>query len=119
MGGDQCVEQGTVIGGDDGGFIVLQAVVELFIDAFEQLDVAHALGGAVIQRGAQGDGAGAAEVGTDVTEGDHGGHPGDPDFVRGLVHLPGFIECDKAHDQDQGAQQGKYAGSANADLHIP
>jgi len=94
-------EQGAIICGDDGVLVVLEAPAELFVDALEHVDVARTLVGVVVQRGAQGDGAGASEVGADFTEGNHGGHPGDTDFVRGGVHLPGFMDCDEAHGQDQ------------------
>ncbi|MCY1448460.1 hypothetical protein D9M71_651270 [compost metagenome] len=99
--GSEAVEQGAVIGGDDGAFVFLQAVLHLGIDAVEQLQVAAAFAGVVVQCGTQGDGASTAEVAADFAKGYHGGHPVDPDFVRGLVHLPGFIKCDKAHEQDQ------------------
>ncbi|MNM21627.1 hypothetical protein D3C81_319910 [compost metagenome] len=113
------VEQGAVIGGGDGTFVCLQAILHLGIGAVEQLQVAAAFAGVVVQCGTQGEGAGAAKVAADFAQGHHGGHPVDPDFVRGLVHLPGFIKCGKAHEQDQDTQQGEHAGSANADLQIP
>ncbi|MNE16525.1 hypothetical protein D3C80_1094740 [compost metagenome] len=113
------IEQGAVIGSDDRVGIILQRIIQLGIDAVEHLQVALAVTGVVVQGGTQGDGAGTPEVGADVTEGYYGRHPGHPDFIRGLVHLPGFVKCDQAHEQNQDAQQGEHACSANADLQIP
>ncbi|MNE98993.1 hypothetical protein D3C80_1975990 [compost metagenome] len=91
----------------------------MLVDPVEQGQAALAFVGVIIQCGAQGDRAGAAKVGADIAQGDDGRHPGDADLVGSLVHLAGFVQREKAHDQDQGRQQREYAGCPIADLHIP